>query len=165
MGGSRTAAGDREVEEWRQRALDEAETLAELGVEEDDDCLPAKLRAFESGPIVRSVQGPRVPLARHRLVLCSGAAPEVAVVLYRCGQMDLEPVLLASILKRWREAAGAELAECTADTLTLILPQPLEDDAGVRRSALEIYAVNPALEDARHILGMAASRRWSFRWD
>ena len=53
-------------------------------------------------------------------------------MIYGFGQPDLEPVILASILKAWRETAGAELAAFTRDTLALVLPQPIEDEAEIR---------------------------------
>jgi hypothetical protein len=65
-------------------------------------------------------------------------------------------------LRAWRETAAAELAAFTRDTLDLMLPLPIEEEAEVRRCALEIYVVDSDLDGARH---MAASRHWSFWWD
>jgi hypothetical protein len=138
--------------------------LADSGEDEDDESLPGMLRVFERGPIPRKPRGLLLRLERHRLVLLDGA-PEAAAVIYGFGQPDLDPVLLASILRTWRETVGAELAVFTRDTLSLVLPQPIENEAEVRRCALEIYAVDSDLDGAPQVLTMAALRHWSFWWD
>ncbi len=158
-----------EIERWLQAVRAEAEEMADRGEEEEDDdeedeSLPKRLETLENGPIPRKPRELRLRLDGHHLVLLGGD-PEAAIVLYGLGQPGLEPVLLASILKSWRETTGAELAASKGATLDLVLLKPIEDEAMIRRCALEIHVVDPDLEGARHLLGMTASRHWSFWWD
>jgi ankyrin repeat protein len=156
---------EKEIERWRKAADEEAEMLAEEGEEDDEDTRAATLRVLESAPIERgSAPVRRLAAERCHLVLTKGH-PEQVAVAYRFTQPGEDSETFGSILAAWREDTGAELAAFGRDTMDVMLPRQIDDEAEVRRRALELLVFDSDLDDERGILTMTASRHWSFWWD
>jgi ankyrin repeat protein len=155
---------EKEIRRWRKAAEEEAEMLAEEGEEDDEESRLGTLRVLESAPIERRSAAVRLTAQRCCLVLAQGH-PEQVAVAYRFTQPGEEPETFGSILAAWREDLGAELAAFGRDTMDVVLPRQIDDEAEVRRRALELLVFDSDLDEARGILTMTASRHWSFWWD
>lgn len=160
---------ERNLERWREAAEEEAEMLAEAGEEEEeeedeDESMAGTSRVLESAPIERRTPAVRLKDRSCHLVLVKGHPEQVAVV-YRFAQPAENSETFGSILKAWREDVGAELAAIGRDTMDVVLPRQIDDEAEIRRRAFELLVFDPDLYGARGILAMTASRHWSFWWD